>query len=266
MNNERFDQWFDDTFEQSVSTTSLTSDESKKQSWQKVQVEIHKLNKSKKRKRHFQLAGIVAASVAAGSIIFNPPAVTQAISPVFQSIKNLGNGVVNIIVETYSQPNLDEAITAPPPENYPEDPNNPSATLHSISEDKSYVLTMEEVQDNISFIYPDFQKIPERFQLMSSEMADLTSGQKADSITMTYRTTNGEPMRIMLQSFSERQMGSSSSGSLETEILTLNNDIEVFFTPGRFNDVQFIYNGLSVRIFGNVSKEELIAITESLPN
>ena len=265
MNNGKFDQWFDDTFEKTVSSTSISSDDSKKQSWQKVQAEIYKLDKRKTRKRHFQLATVVAASVTAGAIIFNPPAVTQAISPVYQSIKDLGNGVVNIIIGTYSQPDQEGALTSPPPaEYYPEDPDNPTAILDRISEDKSFVYTLEEAKSKLSFPYPDFQIIPERFQLVISKLAELAPEQKTDSITMTYKSSNDETMRIMLQSFSEHQM-ITSSGSVDTEVLTLNNDIEAFYTPGRFNDIQFIYNGISIRIYGNLTKEELIDMTESLP-
>jgi hypothetical protein len=265
MSNGKFDQWFDDAFEQTVATSSLTSDESKKQSWQKVQAEIHKMNKQKKRMRHFQLAIVVAASVTAGAVIFNPPAVTQAISPVFHSIKNWGNGVVNIIFDSNIQPNSEGALTTPPPDTYPEDPDHPSATLDSISHDVSFVFTLEEAKSKLSFPYPDLQRIPERFQLVSSEMAELAPGEKTDSITMTYRTANNDLMRIILHSFSQPQ-ASSSTGSVNTEVLTLKNDIEVYFTPGRFNDIQFSYNGLVMRIYGNLSKEELIDMTESLSN
>ncbi|WP_438350839.1 DUF4367 domain-containing protein [Paenibacillus sp. FA6] len=264
MNNGKFDQWFDDAYEKTVSSSSLSSDDSKKQSWQKVQAEIYKLDKWKKRKRHFQLAAVVAASVTAGATIFNPPAVTQAISPVYQSIKDLGNGVISIIVETYSQPDQEGALTSSPPGYYPEDPNHPTAVLDTISEDKSFVYTLEEAKSKLSFPYPDLQRIPERFQLISSELADLAPGQKTNSITMTYKSSNDETMRIILHSISERQVNTSSA-SVDTEVLTLNNDIEVFYTPGRFNDIQFIYNGLSIRIYGNLTKEELIDMTESLP-
>ncbi len=263
MNNERFDQWFDDAFDVSASSSSLFTEESKKESWKKVQVQIHKMNKSKNRKRHFHLAAVVAASVTAGAIIFNPPAITQAGSPVYSSIKDWGNGVVSVIFGT-STSQTGNAKTSAPPDIYPEDKDNPTAILESVSESQSMVLTIEEVQNHISFAYPNFQNIPIRFHLASAELPPLDSATKFDDVTMTYRTENNEIMRIMVQSLA-KPMVSSSSGSGEIETLTLTNDIEAYYTPGRFNQIQFLYNGLKIQIYGKVTKEELLQMVESLP-
>ncbi|OAB42452.1 DUF4367 domain-containing protein [Paenibacillus glacialis] len=264
MNNGRFDQWFDDAFDVSASSSSLTSEESKKESWNKVQIQIHKLKKSQKRKRHFQLAAVVAASVTAGAIIFNPPAITQAGSPVYSSIKDWGDGVVRIIFGSSNHANLEDAKTSAPPDHFNETQDHPSVTLGNVTEYQSKVLSLEEVQDQISFVYPNIQSIPERFELKSSELPETAPILKSEQVTMTYRTDNNESMRIMLQSLAYPTV-TSSSGSKDTEILTLENDIEAYYTPGRFNDIQFLYHGLSIRIYGNVSKEELLQMAESLP-
>lgn len=264
MNNEKFDQWFDDAFDNAATSSSLSSDESKKESWKKVQLEIHKHNKSTKRMRHFQLAAVVAASVAAGAIIFNPPAITQAISPMYSSVKDWGNVVVEIIFSTNTRPSLEDAKTSAPPNDYPEDEENPSATLDRVVQFTSKVLTLEEVQNEISFAYPNFRNIPDRFHLVSSELPPDTSAVKSDQLTMTYRTDNNETMRILLQS-TINMVGTTSSGSPDTEILTLDNEIEAYYTPGRFNDIKFMYNGLLIGIYGNVTKEELLQMAESLP-
>lgn len=264
MNNEKFDQWFDDAFDNSVTSSSLSSDESKQQSWKKVQAQINKHNTFKKRMRHFQLAAVVAASVAAGAIIFNPPTLTQAVSPMYSSIKEWGDGVVEIIFSSNVQGSNEDAKTSAPPNVYPEDEDNPSAVLDRVVEFQSKPLSIEEVQNEISFSYPNIQHIPDRLKLVSSELPPDTSVEKSDQVTMTYRTDNNETMRIILQS-TNHLIGVTSHGSPDTEILTLDNDIEAYFTPGRFNDIQFLYNGLQFRIYGNVTKEELLQMVESLP-
>ncbi|MHA0857218.1 DUF4367 domain-containing protein [Paenibacillus sp. CMAA1364] len=264
MNNGKFDTWFDDAFEKTVSSSSLSSDQSKKESWQNVQAKIEQLNKWKKRKRHFQLAAVVAASVSAGAIVFNPPAVTQAISPVVQSIKDIGNGMVTIITEAYNRPNEDGALTAAPDAIFPEDPNKPSAELNATANHKTFMYTLEEVKSKVSFPYPDLKNIPERFELFSTEMADIAPGKKTDSITLTYKTSTDEKMRITLDS-SNIQQSTTTTGSEDTQVLTLNNHIEVFYTAGRYHAAQFIYNGLSIRIYGNLTKEELLGMIENLP-
>ncbi|OAB41083.1 DUF4367 domain-containing protein [Paenibacillus antarcticus] len=264
MNDERFDQWFDDAFDNSVSSSSLSSEESKKESWKKVQVKIEKINMLKKRKRHFQLAAVVAASVAAGAIIFNPPAITQAGSPVYSSIKDWGDGVINIVFGTTDQSNSEDAKTSAPPDYFNETEENPSATLESVTEYQSKVLSVEEVQKYISFAYPNIHNIPERFKLKSSELPTTTPVEKSDDVTMTYKTDNNETMRIIMHYFAYPTV-SSSTGSEDTEILILENEIEAYYTPGRFNDIKFLYNGMKIWIYGNVTKEELVKMAESLP-
>lgn len=259
MNDERFDQWFDDAFDNSVSSSSLFSEESKKESWNKVQVKIEKMNMHKKRKRHLQLAIVVAASVTAGAIIFNPPTKTQAGSPVYSSIKDWGDGVIKIVFGTTDQSNPEDAKTSAPPDDLP------IATLDSVTEYKSEALTLEEVQNYISFRYPNIHNIPERFKLKSTELPmSASSVQKSDDVTMTYRTDNNETMRIILKYFTSTTV-SSTTGSVDTELLKFENEIEAYFTPGRFNDVKFLYDGIQITIYGNVTKEELVQMVESLP-
>ncbi|MEI0737489.1 hypothetical protein VQ056_13815 [Paenibacillus sp. JTLBN-2024] len=104
MKSEKFEEWFDVAFDRAVSSSSLTSDESKRASWKKVQAQLDQVKRKRKQRRRLQLSGIVAASFIAGAVFFSPSGVTKALSPIVQSVVDLGNGMIGIVIKNGDVP------------------------------------------------------------------------------------------------------------------------------------------------------------------
>ncbi|GAB6930255.1 hypothetical protein JCM10914A_42380 [Paenibacillus sp. JCM 10914] len=93
---------------------SCSSIEPKQQSWQQLKQQLDQRRKRKQRKYHFQMACVIAASVALGAVLFPPLTATQAVTPIYQEIKDWGNGVVGQIFGRET-PITGTALTNPPP-------------------------------------------------------------------------------------------------------------------------------------------------------
>lgn len=259
MKSEKFEEWFDVAFDQAASSTSLTSEESKKASWSKVQARIQEVNRARKRRRHLQLGGVVAASFIAGAILFSPPGVSKAVSPLIDSIVDMGNGVVSIIFNNGNEPTDLLPSKTPAPPSKDEEYRDPSLDSTETGEAKTQPLS--EVQAALSFPLPDLHNIPEGFQFKESVTTLEQENHLFDKVALLYTDKDNQLLWINLKRMKPFET-TGSSGSDETKQIKLNNGYDIYYTPGSLNELIMNYNGLLLQISGKISKEEMINIIE----
>lgn len=269
MSNEKYDDWFDEAFDEAfdraASRSSLPTDnESKRQSWQQVKVQIEKLNTRKQRKRRFQLAGVIAASMACGALIFSPFSVTQAVTPVYQEIKDWGNGVVTQIFGMQEPVDKSKALTAPPPEQGIEPEEQvPSAELV----DTEYVPftdtdeSLTESQKRAVFKIPKVNYLPEDYKF--HEATALTTDENAafDELHLHYKNSDDKFFHIDLIGMTLGKM-INLDGDIKKTIV-LESGAKAYLTE---NNIRFLYDNdqVVVSISGFFTDEEFIKIANSI--
>lgn len=270
MNSGRFDRDFDDAFERAVA--SLPDDEvSKKRSWNKVQHQVKAVKKRNKRRRHLQIASIALVSAVIGGFLFRPPSSTEAISPIYRSVTEWGEGVVKIVFGTRSGPKKEQstegALTPPPPP----DPIGPD-NIHIYEEPVHDVtitnlepeyISLEEAKERLSFQIPDMT-IPAQFELESVQFMDVYEKGEANDLVLNYFLGDSEILLTVMFRKMTDNMTITSSGSERTREVTWNNGLEGYFTPGRFNSIEFMYKNIHIRMYGSIDVPSLFSIAESI--
>ncbi|RED39869.1 DUF4367 domain-containing protein [Paenibacillus sp. VMFN-D1] len=270
MKSEKFEEWFDSAFEKAASSTSLTSEDSKKASWNKVRARLNEVNRSRRRNRHLQLGGVVAASFVAGAVIFSSTAVTKAISPLIDSIVDWGDGVKNVAFLQDDQSDTGGIAKTPPPPNYMDGETDPPPWDGKIISSEQGVPTtrpLSEVQKELSFTIPDFSgRIPERYHFkQSTVIAKDLETKKYNEITMLYTGPKEDDNLFITVS---RILPNSSTGYFtngEPVKIKLKNGYEAYYTESNMNSLIMKYNKVQLYIISTASKEEILNLVEPLP-
>ncbi|MDR0267540.1 hypothetical protein [Paenibacillus sp.] len=268
MKSEKFEEWFDVAFERAASSSSLTSDESKQASWKKVQTKIDLINRKRRRSRRMQLGSIVAASFIAGAVLFSPPGVTKAISPIVNTVVDFGNGMMGIVIKSGDvSPNVITPKTLEPDqfldlnnEGEPlEESLDHSYTWDSVDNPKSIV----DAQSQLSFLVPDINQLPSEYQLRSYTISDPSEvGNKFDKIALEFTNNKEQTVWITIVHLKTYQ-SMTSVVPTETEKLQVGTD-SVFYSPGSYNQLLALRGNLTIQIGSDLPKEELIRVYESL--
>lgn len=271
MSNEKYDDWFDEAFDEAfdraASRSSLPTDnESKRQSWQQVKLQIGKSNKRKQRRRRLQLSGVVAASMLIGALIFSQPTVTQAVSPIYQQIMDWGNGITGQIFGKKEPVDPSKALTAPPPDITPMPDSSrqvPSAELVE-TEDVTFADSDEslvESQKRVLFNIPQIGYIPKGFEFYEATgIAENESAPILD-LHLHYKNADEKVFYIdLIDMSSERSIG---LGGKVTETLTLKSGAVAYLTE---TNLRFLHDNdkILVNISGLFSREEFIKIANGI--
>lgn len=267
MNNEKFDEWFEETFdeafERAASRTSHLSDDAKKESWQKVKRKLDAASRRKQRRRKYQLAGVIAASMATGAILFSPPVVTQAVSPIYQQLKEWGDGVVSTISGKKSPITATVPVTPPPPEGKGQEAGNLGESLESSSNSNELSLTLDQIKSRLSFKLPELKYIPQGYRYSDVHVAVPNDQSSIDSLILQYTSNEGRIMSISLFNMVSGAISISSSGSVSEKIM-LDSGTEALFIKGRLSKLQFVKNQIWIEISGELDQEELLKIGNGL--
>ncbi|GAB6989983.1 DUF4367 domain-containing protein [Paenibacillus pini] len=268
MRNEKFEEWFDVAFERAVSSTSITSEDSKKASWNQLQSRIQEVQRVRKRRRHMQMASVVAASFIAGAIFFSPPTVTNAISPFYQKIVSWGDGVVNIFFGTRDLDiDINKAKTSPPPLGFLDNNNETMSDIgfESLINEENIVGSLDNINNKISFTLPTLSGIPLEYQFKDLYLSEPDSDRISNRISLVYTNSYKQFLTITIIKLTTTT-NFSSMGTDQTETILLKNGNEAYYTAGATNEIIFLNNNLSIRILGIISKEEMLKLVESFLN
>lgn len=290
-----FDAAFDQAFEQATSApASLKGNndvtENMRDSWLKVQREINKMGKQRKRMRTLKLSGVVAASIMLGAVIFSMPTGMQAVSPFVQTMKDWGNGVKSIIIQDRSNdlmtPDPSHAKTAPPPERgideapqiFPsEEQDQPNMDAEAETSQVFVPVEVTEEEARSGFI-GDFllsNAIPERFTDVTFELlldrdrpANSPDPEKSDHMRVRYSGTDKDGKEEVIQfDYVWIYPGQIVEGPMlrETSVVDLKDGSEAFMSLGPpYNTFQWMMGSTNVSLFGTVSEEEMLAIANDL--
>lgn len=269
MNNEKYDDWFDEAFDEAfdraASRTSLPTDiESKRQSWQQVQQQIKQVHKKKQRRRTFQLAGVIAASMTFGALIFSPSSVTQAVTPVYQEIKDWGNGVVTQIFGMQEPVDKSKALTAPPPEQgiEPEGYVLPSELV-----DTEYVPftdtdeSLTDSQKRAPFKIPKINYLPEDYKFYEATALTTDENPVFEELHLHYKNSDDKFFHIDLIGMTLGKM-INLNGDIKKTII-LESGAKAYITE---TNLRFLYDNdqVIVSISGFFTEEEFIKIANSI--
>lgn len=271
MNNEKYDDWFneafDEAFERAANTTSPVNHDTKRESWLQVKQQLAASNKRKQRRRRFQFAAIIAASMAMGAIVFSPPTITQAVTPIYQQIKDWGNGIVTII-SGKDKPTSETTVpkTSPPPEISEEIGNMGEELLWSSSSD-DFDFTFDEVKSRITFPYTEFGYFPKEYQFSEVFVAPQNDTAPIYNMIVQYLSEEGKILNVSYTDLDTGEVAVSNLSTPKTETLFLDTGIEAIYTqgPSSSDSIQFTYNNVLIHINGELSKKELLKIANSLP-
>ncbi|WP_106767691.1 DUF4367 domain-containing protein [Paenibacillus faecalis] len=272
MKNEKYDPWFDEAFDEAFERAAakasppVPDQNTKRQSWLQVKEQLERSRRQSRRRRRFQLTGIVAASIATGAIFFSPPTISQAVSPIYQQLKDWGNGIVMVITGKDEIATNTVPKTSPPPEGIgPEMDNNLSEELLWSSSSEDHDLSLEEVKARLTFPYPEFQYIPPGYQFYDVLAAPMNEEAPIDDMSVQYISEDGAFLNISFYNLAVGQTSVSSLGSVTAETLILESGIEAIYIEGNASSIQFNYNNVVIRIVGELSKEDLLKMANSLP-
>ncbi|MWV42372.1 hypothetical protein GRF59_01900 [Paenibacillus sp. HJL G12] len=263
MKSEKYEEWFNVAFDRAVSSSSLTSDESKRASWKKVQEQLEQVNHKRKRRRRIQLSGIVAASFLAGAILFSPPGVTKAISPIVKSVVDLGDGMISIIIRNGDTP---QSLVTPKTENPEktlgqENENDNFARLEWSEERKSESspLQLEDAKSKLSFALPDITQVPPEYRFDSYTISyPSENGSKFDRISLKYVDKEKHNLWIDMMKLKTYQ-STMTTVPKDTEMIQLGDD-ELYFSPGVYNQLIGMHQTVMIQIGSDLPKDELVRV------
>ncbi|GIO29137.1 MULTISPECIES: hypothetical protein [Paenibacillus] len=266
MKSEKFEEWFDVAFDRAVSSSSLTSDESKRASWKKVQAQIEQVNRKRKRKRRMQLSGIVAASFIAGAVFFSPSGVTKALSPIVKSVVDLGNGMIGIVIKNGDVPATVVTPKTEKPDTYVEqdnDDNNFSRLEWSKVQDSvSEPLNMDELKSKLSFSLPALTEIPAKYHFENYTLSSPSvNGKTYDKISLKYTDDEQHTLWIHLMNLKTYQ-STITTVPKETEKFMLGGQ-EIFYSPGVYNKLLGTYQTQIIQISSDLPKDEMVTVYKS---
>ncbi|NMO95882.1 DUF4367 domain-containing protein [Paenibacillus lemnae] len=278
MSNEKFDERFDQAFEEAFDAAASKVDspypapDTKQQSWQKIKQQLDHKKKRRKRKQHYQIAGVIAASVVGGAVIFSPPAMTQAISPIYQQVKDFGDGILQVVSgrDEPKQEDYSRAKTPPPPGYFDDDPE---AEMHGYKENSAvaesnsadYDFTLEEVKQQATFVLPEFKYIPEGFEFDDIRVTELKRTDPINWVTTLYLNDKGQSLTFSIHNLADgRKVTVGVLGELSEITLKSGDKGQFMELSNGHNNVDFIHDNLRIIISGPFGKDELLKIANSM--
>ncbi|GAB6930256.1 hypothetical protein JCM10914A_42390 [Paenibacillus sp. JCM 10914] len=272
---EAFDDAFDEAFEHAASRSSYPmNEESKRQSWQKMKQQIDGMKKRRRRRHYIQIAGIIAASMALGAVLFAPTTMTQAVTPVYHEIRDWGNGIVGQVFGRRT-PETGIALTPPPPDyeagpvTSPADqeaaPDHDVPPAEVVDVDTTEFIETDEAlpesRKRAQFQIPVFEYIPDEFKFYEANALLIGDNSQFDELNLQYKNNKDQFLHInMLSLEGDKQLG---VGGKIVDTIKLDNGKAVYI---REHGVTLLHNNdqLVVTINGVTTTDELIKIAENM--
>ncbi|MCM3783778.1 hypothetical protein M3231_12410 [Neobacillus mesonae] len=297
MSKEKSDDWFDDqldevferefeeafdlAFENAAAASTSVNKEAMAASWDKVNTEIRKIKKRKNRIKRWQLAGIVAASIAIGATVFSTPLGIEA-GTIMQRLMKIGDDVS--LVFTGPQPDHSTALTVPPPEvlndPYYNDTWQPNEAPDEVTVSDEHTLLLVELPEetainNTSFVLNEFE-LPftptktKHYLLLDEENPMYPENPyKSDEIDFEFYEGNEPKVTVAIKKmFPEdpnAQFGITMNFSGVPEEIRLEDGTEaVFYENGNYDQLVFRNHLAVVMIMGPLPKDDMLFIANSI--
>ncbi|WP_170287084.1 hypothetical protein [Paenibacillus faecis] len=269
-----FETKFDQAFQQAVEALPFYTDADRRKSWEHIREKLNRDKIRRKRRKQMQLAGIVAASMLIGGVIFSPPLATQAISPIYQELKNWGNGVTQLVFGNGRQTDSTGVMASIPAVQPDEGEAQPTRkSIHLVASNVSEVVKVseEEARESLDFPLPNLTYIPERFQLQSIEIiipAELQGDPNpfGKSAHLRYRSDQGHFLRISFDLLLQNEtMTMTNLYAEKTEEVELDNGSIAYLSTGHGKaKINLMLGNVHFMAYGQVSREEILRIANGI--
>ncbi|WP_110932762.1 hypothetical protein [Paenibacillus bouchesdurhonensis] len=267
-----FNALFDEAFEEAAEELPLYTDAYKQQSWSKVKPLLLKRAKRRKRLhwlRQYKIIAVITAFVLFSAVLFTPPIVTQAVSPIYQELRNFGNGMSQIIFGNGRQLKDTSVIFA-------NDSSDDMINPEELPCPKLFPLSMKahmaDLRDSLPFELPKIAYMPEGYMFNSAELItaqnptpDSVDAGLMEGVYLLFETKKHEQLTMMFKTLKEDEIiRMPYEENIET--LTLDNGTVAYYTPGRIAQITFMIGDICFLAAGQFDKSELLKIANGLNN
>lgn len=272
---DEFEAVFNDAFHKAVNALPTYSETDRRQSWEKVKSKLDRSQRRRLRRKKAQLTGLAAASMILGAVLFSPPLVTKAVSPIYQELRDLGQGVSRIVfgnTDTGSQNTLAPGAKTPaPPDEFSEEEiQEMTRSVHLVAEGEFRTVKMDiqEARKTLAFSLPRITYIPDRFTLKSLEVV-IPSGTPDEpnvwgkSASLLYNSEDNTSLRLIFDLLLNGEILTTSSRGI-TEEIELNNGTIAYLNSGENTEIKMMIGNVYVQAFGDVTREEMLQIVNGL--
>ncbi|GAA0137194.1 hypothetical protein YSY43_40350 [Paenibacillus sp. YSY-4.3] len=265
-----FNVLFDEAFDEATKQLPPYTDAYKQQSWNRIQPKLMKQARRRKRwkwLRRYEVIALISAFMLFSAILFTPPIVTQAVSPIYQELRSWGNGMSQIIFGKGRQPDqsgISYAMNASPDEADITQPPCPKVFPLSMK------MQLNDLRENLPFSLPKITYMPRGYMYNSAELItakgsvlDSVEGGEAEGVYLLFETRHNEQLTMMFKTLKEDEIiRMPYEENIET--VTLNNGTIAYFTPGKSAQITFMIGDVYFMAAGHINKEELLKIANSL--
>ncbi|WP_334077244.1 hypothetical protein [Paenibacillus sanfengchensis] len=269
-----FETQFDQAFQQAVDALPSYTDADRRKSWERIHQKLLRDKIRRKQLKQMRLVGIVAASMLIGAVLFSPPLATQAISPIYQELKNWGNGVTQLVFGNGRQTDATGVKSSlPPMEPNAEGIQNVGKSVHLAASDVSEVVEVSEEQarKSLGFPLPNLTYVPERFTLQSIEIvipADIRENPHpfGTSAHLRYNSAQGHYLRISFDLLLQNEIMTMTSFYTEkTEEVELDDGTLAYLGTGNNkSEINLMLGNVHFMAYGDVSREEILRIANGI--
>ncbi|CAM3636786.1 DUF4367 domain-containing protein [Marinicrinis lubricantis] len=259
MDKDRFELEFDRAFEEAAKNHTVVPDPL--ESWKKVE---KKLQRRRTRRQRLKMLPYIAASFILGAVIFSTPAVTNAFSPVFQTLKQIQEDMVTFIYGS-NEEDPSESRTAPPNDTEKEDVSTTESMRQTAAVHQNY-RTWEEAAPYVSFYPAAVSYVPEGFHLADVRLAFREGDDYANEAVLLYEKDHLR-YRIMLELLEAGESITSATdkdSSKYEEIVIHGAEAILTVSADDRARLEYLYNNIYISISGSLSKEDIIQIAENI--
>ncbi|WP_196427319.1 DUF4367 domain-containing protein [Paenibacillus woosongensis] len=265
-----FNILFDEAFDEATKQLPPYIDAYKQQSWNAIQPKLMKQARRRKRwkwLRRYEVIALVAAFMLFSAILFTPPIVTEAVSPIYQELRSWGNGMSQIIFGKGRQPD-ESGVTYALNASYDEaDVSQPPCP-------KVFPLSMKtqlnDLRESLPFSLPKITYMPRGYRFNSAEpitgkgsALDPAVNGQIEGVYLLFETRHNQQLTMMFKTLKEDEIiRMPYEENIET--VTLNNGTIAYFTPGKTAQITFMIGDIYFMAAGGMDKEELLKIANGL--
>ncbi|WP_164515124.1 DUF4367 domain-containing protein [Paenibacillus lentus] len=265
-----FNVLFDEAFEEAARELPLYTDGYKQQSWSKIQPRLLKLAKRRKARqwlRRYEVITVFTAFVLFSAVLFTPPIVTQAVSPIYQELRNFGNGMSQIIFGNGRQLKDNNVAFA---NDSSEDATHPEELPCPKLFPMSMKTHLADLRDSLPFELPKITYLPESYMFNSAELINTLSSSPdtvntnlIEGVYLLFETKDQGQLTMMFKSLKEDEMiRMPYEENIET--VTLNNGTVAYYTPGKTAQITFMIGDIYFLAAGQLDKTDLLKIANGL--
>lgn len=265
-----FNILFDEAFDEATKQLPPYTNAYKQQSWNALQPKLMKQVRRRKRwkwLRRYEVIALVAAFMLFSAILFTPPIVTEAVSPIYQELRSWGNGMSQIIFGKGRHPDQ-SGVTYALNASYDEaDVSQPPCP-------KVFPLSMKtqlnDLRESLPFSLPKITYMPRGYIFNSAEpitakgsaLGPAGSGQ-IEGVYLLFETRHNQQLTMMFKTLKEDEIiRMPYEENIET--VTLNNGTIAYFTPGKTQQITFMIGDIYFMAAGGLDKEDLLKIANGL--